>query len=436
MNVTAQNILRLAIPNIISNITVPLLGMIDMAVVGHLDSPNYIGAITIGTTMFNFIYWNFSFLRMGTSGFTAHAYGQGNTTEQANSFLRSIFIAVLSGLIIIALQELILKAGFHFFDADPKVKMYAAQYFHVYVNAAPAVLGMYTFNGWFIGMQDAKTPMFITIIINVVNIVLCLIFVYVMNLEIQGVALASCYAQYVGLTASAIVWFTKYSRIRKCIKFRILKDIPALKIFFKVNVDIFVRTLALIAVTTFFISVSTKEGSEILAVNALLMQLFTLFSYFMDGFAYAAEALTGRYIGARQNDKLKSLVKNLFKCGLVICAIFTLIYTFGFTAILNILTDKHEIIVLAQKFHIWVSLIPICGFSAFLWDGIFVGATASRQMRNSMLIAVATYFVLYIFSYFAGFFTNNILWLMFIVYLTIRGLVQAFMASPILNWSK
>jgi MATE family multidrug resistance protein len=431
-----RNILRLAIPNIISNITVPLLGMVDMAVVGHLDSEDYIGAIAVATTIFNFIYWNFSFLRMGTSGFTAQAYGARDKQEQANSLLRSLVIALSAGLLIIILQSLILRLGFFFFDAGDTVKTHAAEYFRIYIYAAPAILGLYTFNGWFIGMQDAKTPMYIAIGINIVNIGLCLFFVYVLKLKIEGVALASLCAQYLGLLTAFIIWVNKYKETKKHIRFGELKDIPAFKIFFKVNSDILIRTLALVAVTTFFVSVSTREGDDILAVNALLMQLFILFSYFMDGFAYSAEALTGKYVGGKQNDQLKVLVKRLFKWGGIIVVLFSLVYFFLFDQILSILTDKKNIIALAHDFRYWVVLIPICSFSAFLWDGIFVGATASRQMRNSMLIAVAIYFCLYIIAIFYDFFSNNILWLMFIIYLLFRGLAQSFMASTILKNSR
>lgn len=436
MNKMDRNILRLAIPNIVSNITVPLLGMVDMAVVGHLDSEDYIGAIAVATTIFNFIYWNFSFLRMGTSGFTAQAFGAQDKQEQANSLLRSLVIALSAGTLIVLLQSFILRLGFFFFDAGDAVKIYAAEYFRIYIYAAPAILGMYTFNGWFIGMQDAKTPMFIAIGINIVNIGLCLFFVYVMKMNIEGVALASLCAQYLGFFSALTVWFNKYKSVKKYIKFSELKDIPAFRIFFKVNSNIFIRTIALVAVTTFFVSVSTREGDDILAVNALLMQLFILFSYFMDGFAYSAEALTGRYIGAKQKELLKILVKRLFRWGIAIAVLFTLVYFFLFDQILFILTDKQNIISLAHDFHLWVLLIPVCGFSAFLWDGIFVGATASRQMRNSMLIAVGVYFCLYFITIFYGFFANNVLWFMFICYLAIRGLAQSFMARAILNDSR
>ncbi|MFV0539329.1 MAG: MATE family efflux transporter [Dysgonomonas sp.] len=429
-----KSILRLAIPNIISNITVPLLGMVDMFIVGHLDSEYYIGAIALATMIFNFIYWSFSFLRMGTSGFTAQAYGAQDHKEQTNTLFRSLAVAMFAGLLIVLLQYFIVHIGLYFLNAEPAVKIFAQDYFYIYVWAAPAVLGLYAFNGWYVGMQNAKTPMLIAIGINIVNIALSFTFIYGFGMKIKGVALASACAQYAGFLSFIFIWNIKYGWLKQYINLKILNDFKSYIPFFKVNSDIFIRTMALVAVTTFFMSASAKEGKDILAVNALLMQLFILFSYMMDGFAYAAEALTGKFIGAKNRLMLKHLVKRLFLWGTVIAILFTLIYAAFFDNILAILTDKQNIIELSKQFHIWVCLIPIAGFSAFLWDGIFVGATASRQMRNSMLIAVTSFFLLFWFFY--DILLNNILWIAFIVYLALRGIVQSIMAPSILNDSR
>ena len=429
-----RSILRLAIPNIISNITVPLLGMVDMYIVGHLDSEDYIGAIALATMLFNFIYWSFSFLRMGTSGFAAQAYGSGNQGEQANVLLRSLAVAMGAGFLIVLLQYFIASIGFYFLDAGPEVKVHAHEYFYIYIWAAPAVLGTYTFNGWYIGMQNAKIPMFVAIGINVVNIALSFLFVYGLGMKIDGVALASVCAQYTGFFSFLLMWNIKFGWLKQYINLRKLKDLKSFIPFFKVNSDIFIRTMALVAVTTFFMSVSAKSGKDILAVNALLMQMFILFSYMMDGFAYAAEALTGKFIGANNRGQLKELVKRLFLWGIVIACLFTLIYGLFLDQILSILTDKQNIIELSKQYQFWVMLIPIAGFSAFLWDGVFVGATASHQMRNSMLIAVAVFFILYFaFNHISA---NNILWLAFIIYLALRGIVQSFMAPAVLKGSR
>ncbi|NDV68068.1 MATE family efflux transporter [Dysgonomonas sp. 25] len=433
-------ILRLAIPNIISNITVPLLGLVDMSVVGHLDDAAYIGAIAVGTTIFNFIYWNFSFLRMGTSGFTAQSFGAEDTREQANILQRSLFVAFIGGLFIIALQSLILQLGFYIFPTGNTTHSYVSDYFRIYVWAAPAVLGMYAFNGWFVGMQDAKTPMFIAIGINIINIALCLFFVFVLKMNIEGVALASLCAQYTGIVTAAFIWLHKYGYMKQLLHWSVLKDVRSYIPFFKVNSNIFIRTLALVFVTTFFVSASTREGDDILAVNALIMQLFTFFSYMMDGFAYSAEALTGRFVGARTKELLGKLIKNLFAWGIGIVALFTIAYALFFEQILSIITDKKDIVALAMDYRLWALLIPITGFSAFLWDGIFVGATASRQMRNSMLVAATTFFLLYfgckfLLPDFFDAYANNVLWTAFLTYLGIRGIMQAFMAPSVLRKS-
>lgn len=433
-----KSILRLAIPNIISNITVPLLGLVDMAFVGHMDSASYIGGIVVATTIFNFIYWNFSFLRMGTSGFTAQQYGAEDIAGQAKTLLRSLFVAVSAGLILILLQTLILKLGFVFFEASQDVSRYATEYFHIYIWAAPAVLAMYTFNGWFVGMQDAKTPMFIAIFINVLNILLSVLFVFVWDMKIKGVALGTLCAQYAGVVSILVVLSKKYGYMRKYVNFSVLKEWKAYIPFFKVNANIFIRSLALVVVTTCFVSASSREGEDILSVNALIMQLFTFFSYMMDGFAYAAEALTGKFVGARLKKELRTLVKYLFGWGAGIAIFFTLVYALFFKQILTIITDKTEVVLLAMNFKLWALLIPVAGFSAFLWDGIFVGATASRQMRNSMLCAAGSFFGIYLgckyfLPDFFDTFGNNILWTAFITYLAMRGVMQTFMAQRVFS---
>lgn len=426
-----KSILKLAIPNIISNITVPLLSMVDLSIVGHLDSENYIGAIATSAIIFNFIYWSFSFLRMGTSGFTAQSYGASNIQELSNILLRSLTVSLVASIIIILLQNIIFNTSFHVIKASFDVKYYASGYFHIYIWAAPAILGMYAFSGWFVGMQDAKAPMYIAIIINIINIALSLFLVLYLKLSIKGVALASTIAQYSGLIIAIVFVLKKYRYIYQKMDFSILKEVDQFKAFFRVNSNIFIRTLLLISVTTFFTSISAKSGDLILAANALLMQFFTLFSYIMDGFAYASEALTGKYVGAKRIDLLSKLLKRLFSWGFCFVLLFTILYYFFADQLLNILTDKQDVIKICKQYETWVLLVPLAGFAAFLWDGIFVGATASAQMRNSMFIAAISFFVLY-YSLYATM-GNNALWLAFIIYLSMRGVIQALMYPSIRN---
>ena len=417
-----KNILRLAIPNIISNITVPLLGMIDMFIVGHLSSELYIGAIAIAVMLFNLLYWSFSFLRMGTSGFTAQAYGAKNHQEVVNVLLRSLLVAFLGGILIILFQYFILNIALHFIQGSAEVLTLAADYFYIYVWAAPAVLGMYAFTGWFIGMQDAKTPMTVAIAVNVINIVASLTLVFVFKWELKGVALGSAIAQISGFLLCLSFWFAKYKSLRKYVHSKFVKNLADLIPFFQVNSNIFLRTLCLIIVSTFFTSASAKFGDITLAVNSLMMQLFVLFSYMMDGFAYAAEALTGRFVGERNPNSLKLLIKRLFVWGMGLTFFFTILYVFFSESILGILTDKESVIQLAKEYIGWALLIPIAGFSAFLWDGIFIGMTASRQMRDSMFVAMISFFVIYYLT--RSSFGNNGLWFAFIVYLSMRGIMQ------------
>mgnify|MGYP000500366421 FL=1 len=294
-----KKILQLAIPSIVSNITVPLLGLIDVAIVGHLGSAAYIGAIAVGGMLFNIIYWLFGFLRMGTSGMTSQAFGQRDLKEVTRVLLRAVGVGLFIALCLLLLQYPIRKIAFLLIDATPEVRELATVYFNICVWGAPAVLGLYSFAGWFIGMQNSRFPMFIAITQNVVNIVASLSFVYLLDMKIEGVALGTLIAQYAGLFMASLLWLRYYGRLKIAFRWREIIGKTAMKRFFQVNSDIFFRTLCLVAVTTFFTSTGARQGDVVLAVNTLLMQLFTLFSYIMDGFAYAGEAMTGRYVGAQ-----------------------------------------------------------------------------------------------------------------------------------------
>lgn len=293
MSPTSQRILHIAIPSIISNITVPLLGLVDVTIVGHLGSASYIGAIAVGGMLFNMIYWIFGFLRMGTSGLTAQAYGAHDLPEVTRILLRSLGISMLLALALLVLQYPIRIVAFQLIEASPEVRGLASLYFHICIWGAPATLGLYGFTGWFIGMQNSRFPMYIAITQNVVNIAASLFFVFACDMKVAGVALGTLIAQYAGLFMAYGLWLRYYQPLRKYIKRKRVFTREAMARFFQVNRDIFLRTLCLVAVTVFFTSTGAAYGDVTLAVNTLLMQLFTLFSYIMDGFAYAGEALTG-----------------------------------------------------------------------------------------------------------------------------------------------
>ena len=422
MTRTDRQILHIALPSIVSNITVPLLGLIDVSIVGHLGAASYIGAIAVGGMLFNMIYWLFGFLRMGTGGLTAQAYGRHDLQEVTRILLRSLSISLLLALALLLLQYPIRNIAFMCMDTSKEVRQLATLYFHICIWGAPATLGLYGFTGWYIGMQNSRFPMFIAITQNIVNIAASLFFVFVLKMKVEGVALGTLVAQYAGLGMACLLWLAYYRPLRKYLRQKALFDRMEMKRFFQVNRDIFFRTLCLIAVTVFFTSTGAAYGDVVLAVNALLMQLFTLYSYFMDGFAYAGEALTGKYIGAKDNQSLRLTIRHLFKWGIALSLLFTLLYGAGGKSFLGLLTNDTSVISASEEYIYWVLAIPLAGFSAFLLDGICIGATATHLMLRSMLVASASFFLLYYGLH--DTLGNHALWMAFIVYLALRGIVQ------------
>lgn len=417
-----KQILKLAIPNIISNITIPLIGMIDLVIVGHLGSEKYIGAIAIGGMIFNFIYWGFSFLRMGTTGFTAQSFGKKDPQESAKILGQSLFISVIGATLLLLLQIPIEYVSFKILATSTEVESLARQYFYIRIWAAPATISMYALTGWFIGMQNTRIPMIIAITINVLNLILNAIFVFGLGMTTDGVALGTVISQYTGLALSLVFLKLRYKEIFSLINIKLINDRLALSRFMTVGRDIFIRTMCLLMVLSFITAQSAKLGDTVLAVNTILLQFFILFSYVTDGFAYAGEALTGRYIGERDKPKLSSLIKKLFVFGLSIAILFSIVYVFALSNLVSIMTSETTIIRMAQELKWWIVIIPLVSFASFLWDGIFVGATASKGMRNSMLLASILFFTVYYSS--ITILHNNSIWLAFVVFLAARGLFQ------------
>ena len=430
MTRTDRQILHIALPSIVSNITVPLLGLIDVSIVGHLGAASYIGAIAVGGMLFNMIYWLFGFLRMGTGGLTAQAYGRHDLQEVTRILLRSLSISLLLALALLLLQYPIRNIAFMCMDTSEEVRQLATLYFHICIWGAPATLGLYGFTGWYIGMQNSRFPMYIAIVQNVVNIAASLGFVFGLGMKVEGVALGTLIAQYSGLGMAIILWLMYYSRLREHFQWVGCFRSGAMKQFFALNRDIFFRTLCLVAVTVFFTSTGAAHGDVILAVNTLLMQLFTLFSYIMDGFAYAGEALSGLYVGAKNATSLRRMTRALFGWGIGLAALFTLLYGLGGEAFLGLLTDDAQVIEASRTYFYWALAIPAAGFAAFLWDGIFIGATASRQMLYAMVLAALTFFGLY-YGLRASL-GNHALWLAFLSYLAVRGVAQTLMAGTVM----
>ncbi len=418
-----RQIVRLSVPNIVSNITVPLLGLVDMAMMGHLDNPVYIGAIALGGAIFNVIYMSFGFLRMSTSGLTAQAYGAKNKKEITMILYRSLAVAFLFALVLIILQYPIQWLSFKMLDGSEEVKMLARQYFYIRIFAAPATLGLYALNGWFLGLQNARIPMIIAIVVNTLNIGFNFLFIIGLKMTSDGVAMASVLAQYSGLLL-AFVFLWKHFKVYlvRYVSSVIFKA-DALVRFFRVNSDIFIRTLLLILVLTFFTSRSARISDTILAVNSLLFQFFFIFSYFADGFAFAGEALTGKAKGANDLPLLKKTIRYLFYWGWGAAVVFSLLYFSFMEMLMRVLTDNDALIFTAMDFKWWVIILPLTSSAAFIWDGVYIGITAAKAMRNTMIIASLLVFApaywLTIDTY-----GNHGLWFALNLFMVSRGLLM------------
>ena len=417
-----KQILHIALPSIISNITVPLLALVDTTIVGHLGSASYIAAIALGGMIFNMIYWLFNFLRMGTGGLTAQAYGANQHQATSYILLRSLTIAGGIALTLLLLQRPIFQVTFHFVTATAEVRNLASIYFNILIWGAPAMLALYSFTGWFLGMQNARIPMCIAITQNVVNIAVSTLLVFGCHLKIEGVALGTLISQYTALLLAVIFCLTKFD-VKQHFELKAILDINTLKRFFQINRDIFLRTLCLIAVTTYFTSAGSTQGELTLAANTLLMQFFIIFSYFMDGFAYAGEALGGRYFGAHDRLNFQRVTRCLFAWGGALSVLFFFIYFLSGTSLLHLLTNDSQVINRAQQYLPIIYFIPLISFAAFLFDGLYIGTTATRYMLISMFCASAAFFVLINVCTLS----NTLLWLAFLVYLGGRGLMQAFL---------
>ena len=427
-----HEILKLAIPNIISNITVPLLGLVDMMLMGHLESVAYIGAIGLGGTIFSVMYSIFSFMRAGTTGFTAQAFGAHDRQEISYAFYRSICIAFIATVLVLSLQRPIEWIAMQLLNGSEEVLAFTSDYFRVRIWAAPAVLCLYTFNGWYIGMQNTTIPMVIAILINVVNIGLSVLFVNVFNMGVVGVALGTVIAQYTGLLTALVFMLVRYRQYLVPVRRAILLQADKLKRFFKVNTDFMIRSILLVLTIAFFTNQSAKLGDDILAVNMILMQFFYIFSYFTDGFAYAGEALVGRFTGAHDLMNLKKTIKYLLLWGVGLSVPFTLLYWAFPEAFIGLISDQPGIAEQARPYYIYMILIPVITFAAFLWDGIYIGATAAKEIRNTMIIASILVFLPAWFIL-MPLYGNHGLWIAFLLFMIARGLSMTLMAKRI--WS-
>lgn len=416
-----REILAIAVPAIVSNITTPLLSLADVAITGHIGDAVYLGAIALGGTVFNTLYWLFNFLRMGTSGLTAQAYGAGDRSLQNLILCRSLTVGAFLGLFLLVAAGPLGHTIISFMDSEKATGTVALRYFNICILGAPAVMLTYGLSGWFLGMQNSRAQMWMAITSNIVNLCVSPLLVFGFGWKIEGVATGTVTAQYAGLAVGAVIVIHKYNPTFS--RLGAILEPKALLSFFRINSDIFLRTACLVAVTLWFTHAGALQGTGILAANALLLQLFMLFSYFMDGFAFAGEALAGKYHGRGDNGSLCSLVRRLMAIGLYFALAFSIVYGLLGEQIMRLLAEDPAVVDTARRYLPWAVAIPFCGFLAFIWDGIFVGLVRTRSMLAAMACAIAAFFVVYFAL--RDILGNDALWAAFNLYLLLRGLLSA-----------
>lgn len=425
-----KKILRLAVPSIVSNITVPLLGLVDVAITGHMGDARYMAAIAVGSMIFNIIYWLFAFLRFGTGGMTAQSYGEataagagdGAYRECCHILLRAQLTCLAMAALLVLLQQPLFSLAVWFIEPEAALVPVIHTYFNICIWGTLPSLALYAFTGWFVGMQNTTLTMVISITQNVVNICLSCLFVYCLGMNIEGVAYGTLLAQWSGALMALAMLRLRYRALWRGVSVRGAVRLEQMRRFFSVNRTLFYRTLFLVAVNLYFIVAGAREGAVILAVNSVLMQLFILYTYVMDGFSFAAEALCGRYYGAADGRNFYSAIRGVWVCGLALTAVYTVLYAFGGGAFLALLTDDAVIRLAAVDYMPWAIAIPFCGIAAFVWDGVFVGVTNTMGMLWGTFCGAVAFFAIYLALHpYCG---NHALWLAFNAYLLMRGIAQ------------
>ena len=416
----AKDMWRIAAPMILSSMSVPLLGMVDTGVTGHLDSSAYLGAVAVGATIFTFIYMGMNFLRMGTTGIAAQSFGADDNDGLRAALGQALIVSLIIALTLIALQVPIGQLALKLLGGEAETQKYAAEYFHIRIWSAPGTLANYALLGWFIGLQNARIPLLIFLTINLTNIFLDLVFVVVLGMKVAGVALASVIAEYCGFVVGASFAILTLGQRAGSWPTGRLTSIREYKAFFSVNANLFIRTMALMFTLSFVTAQSARLGGVILAANAVLLNFQHLTSFALDGIAHAAEALVGKAIGERQRDALQQAVKLTLKWSLIFAVGFAAMFAIVGPLIIGVLTDLNDVRETALRYLPWMIASPIVSVWCFLYDGVYVGATRAREMRNIMVFSA--FFVFLPAWYLTQSLGNHGLWFAFLLFMASRGI--------------
>lgn len=421
-----KRVLALAVPNILSNISVPLLGAVDTALAGNLAGAHFLEAVGTGGAIFGFFYWGLGFLRMGTTGMTAQAYGERDAVKQLHILVRAIVVALAIGFSVLVFAEFIASVGYSIFDVSSASEEYGREYLLIRCLAAPATLSIMVMQGWFLGMQNSRIPLYLTLIVNVVNIGFSLYFVHVLDMQSAGIAWGTVIAQYVGVLCAILMYLKFFATEEKISRERVL-NVEELKRFFSVNSDIFVRSMCLEATYQFMLIQGAKIGEFTLSANLILLNFWTFIAYGIDGFAFATESLTGRYVGERNSTKLYRAIRVCFAWSMVSAGVMSAVLWVGMDTFTAWFTNNQAVLAEAAKVAVWTIIAPVINALCFTWDGVFVGATATKQMRNSMIFStVVVYFPVYFLTYET--LGNHALWLAMSAFMASRGITMSLYA--------
>ena len=421
-----RQILGLAVPSILANITVPFVGIVDLAIAGHLGDAAAIGGIAVGTMLFDMLYWNVGFLRVGTGGITAQAYGRRDWKCAAETFVQGIATSLLMAFLCLVIQWLYVWVSFLVLDCTPEVASVAKEYFFIRIWAVPATMSLFVFKGWFIGMQNTVYSMITDIWVNVVNMVASWLLAFHTPLGLKGVAVGTLIAQWTGLALASLLLLGRYRSIVARASIRHAIRWQHIRSFFRINLDLFIRSFSMLVVYNGFTIIATYYGDTQLAVSAVMMKLLLLYSYFVDGFAYAGEALTGRFIGEQDKAQLHRVIRLLFWWCLGIATVSTLAYAVIPQTLIGIITDDPAVHAGCKPFLFWLLLMPVFSCIAFVWDGIYIGATASRALRNGTVGSAVAFLVTYFLC--ARFFGIQSLYIAYFAHLIWRSAYQTLFA--------
>jgi len=413
-------VLAIAIPIILANVTTPIIGLVDTAVLGQLGDPYHIGGVAIGAMIFNLLYWAFGFLRMGTTGLTAQAEGSGNMGEIGATLMRALLIAGVAGIFLVVAQVPISAISFTLLSGSEAVETSAAEYFSIRIWGAPAALANFAFLGWFIGMGRARTALALQLVLNGLNAILDAWFVLGLGLEIKGVAYGTVISEVVA--AGAGLWLAMGMLKRRGIHFDVSRILErtAIRRAIGVNGDIMIRTVGVLFAFTWFTAKSAEGGDVILAANAVLMTLTHTAAYFLDGFAFAAETLAGQAIGAQRINRFRDAVRLSTLWAIIFSTVASALFWFGGGIIIDFLTINEEVRAMARIYLIWAAVVPIAGVMAYQLDGIFIGATRTADMRNMMLLSVAVYLLMW--ATLTPIIGNHGLWAAIVIFLSLRAI--------------